>query len=46
MSDLIFTTTMRLRNNGKEKASWHFVTVPKDLSKQIKEAQVHVEKKR
>gem|GEM_PF-4470694 len=37
-----FTAPVRVRNNGKAVASRHFVSVPKDLSDEIKEAMANL----
>jgi hypothetical protein len=46
MDRLEFSATIRLRNNGKEPASRHFVTLPQDIAEHVRLAQEHVPRKR
>lgn len=40
-----FQSTIRLRNNGEQAASRHFVNIPKDISDEIKKNRRHANKK-
>ncbi len=43
--DFSFTAKLRLRKDGKTSAARHFITLPKDISDQIKEIASRVPRK-
>lgn len=43
--DFSFSTTLRLRNDGKESGSWHFITIPKDIADPIRESHKSIRRK-
>lgn len=43
--DFSFGTTLRLRNDGNQAASRHFITVPKDIADPIRESYKSIKRK-